>query len=105
MAEIPYVCLYRSYYEELENFSPEERGRLLWALLEYLCTGQEPELPEPERYFWPRLEQGGYLLLHDWGNPKLPGVAKALVAYEVELGCKIPASPMCDVGGTLVLCK
>jgi hypothetical protein len=55
MADIPYVCLYRSYYEELENFSPEERGRLLWALLEYLCTGQEPELPAPESYFWPRL--------------------------------------------------
>ena len=57
------------------------------------------------RYFWPRLEQGGYLLLHDWGSPKLPGVAEALVAYEVELGCKIPAMPLCDVGGTLVLCK
>ena len=55
MAEIPYVCLYRSYYEELENFSQEQRGLLLWALLEYLYTGQEPELPEPERYFWPRL--------------------------------------------------
>ena len=57
------------------------------------------------RYFWPRLEEGGYLMLHDWGSPKLPGVAKALVAYEVELGCKIPAMPLCDVGGTLVLCK
>ena len=55
MAKIPYVCLYRSYYEELENFSQEQRGLLLWALLEYLYTGQEPELPEPERYFWPRL--------------------------------------------------
>ena len=57
------------------------------------------------RYFWPRLEEGGYLMLHDWGSPKLPGVAKALSDYEAELGCKIPASPMCDVGGTLVLCK
>ena len=57
------------------------------------------------RYFWPRLEEGGYLMLHDWGSPKLPGVAEALMAYEVELGCKIPAMPLCDVGGTLVLCK
>lgn len=57
------------------------------------------------RYFWPRLEGGGYLMLHDWGSPKLPGVAKALVDYEAELGCKIPAMPLCDVGGTLVLCK
>ena len=57
------------------------------------------------RYFWPRLEQGGYLMLHDWGSPKLPEVAKALADYEVQIGCKIPAIPLCDVGGTLVLCK
>ena len=57
------------------------------------------------RYFWPRLVAGGYLMLHDWGSPKLPGVAKALCDYEAELGCKIPAMPLCDVGGTLVLCK
>jgi hypothetical protein len=57
------------------------------------------------RYFWPRLEQGGYLMLHDWGSPKLPGVAEALADYEEETGSRIPAIPLCDVGGTLVLCK
>lgn len=57
------------------------------------------------RYFWPRISSGGYLLLHDWGSPKLPGVAKALRTYEQELGAKIPVVPLCDVGGTLVLCK
>ena len=57
------------------------------------------------RYFWPRLERGGYLMLHDWGSPKLPGVAQALSDYETEIGLRIPAVPLCDVGGTLVLCK
>ena len=57
------------------------------------------------RYFWPRLERGGYLLLHDWGNPKLSGVKEALAAYEGEIGQPIPAVPLCDVGGSLVLCK
>ena len=57
------------------------------------------------RYFWPRLEQGGYLMLHDWGSPSLPGVAEALSDYEKEFGRQIPAIPLCDVGGTLVLCK
>ena len=57
------------------------------------------------RYFWPRLEPGGYLLLHDWGSPKLPGVAQALADFEAELGCRIPSVPLCDVGGTLVLCR
>ena len=57
------------------------------------------------RYFWPRLEKGGYLLLHDWGSPKLPGVAKALQDFERENGCRIPAIPLCDMGGSLILCK
>lgn len=57
------------------------------------------------RYFWPRLNPGGYLMLHDWGSPKLPGVAAALSRYEQEIGEKIPGIPLCDVGGTLVLCK
>ena len=57
------------------------------------------------RYFWPRLEQGGYLMLHDWGSPDLAGVAEALACYEQELGSRISVVPLCDVGGTLVLCK
>ena len=56
-------------------------------------------------YFWPRLEKGGYLLLHDWGSPKLPGVARALADYEAQTGASLPAVPLCDVGGSLVLCK
>lgn len=57
------------------------------------------------RWFWPRLSPGGALLLHDWGNPRLPGVAKALARYEQELGSALPAVPLCDVCGTLVLTK
>ena len=57
------------------------------------------------RWFWPRLSAGGFLLLHDWANPKLPGVARALERYEGELGCALPAVPLCDVCGTLVLTK
>ena len=57
------------------------------------------------RYFWPRLENGGYLLLHDWGSPKLPGVAAALADFEQENGIQIPSVPLCDIGGSLILCK
>lgn len=57
------------------------------------------------RWFWQRLSPGGYLLLHDWGSPKLSGVARALERYEAELGKKLAAVPLCDVGGSLVLCK
>lgn len=57
------------------------------------------------RYFWPRLQKGGYLMLHDWGSPKLPGVGEALAQFEQEIGEKLPAVPLCDVGGSLILCK
>lgn len=57
------------------------------------------------RYFYPRLVAGGYLLLHDWGNPALPGVAQALECYRQETDCWIPAVPLPDRNGTLVLCK
>ena len=57
------------------------------------------------RWFYPRLNACGYLLLHDYNAPRLPGVKKALLRYEAERGQRIPAVPLCDVNGTLVLCK
>ncbi len=57
------------------------------------------------RWFWPRLSPGGCLLLHDWANPRLPGVKRALERFERELGCALPAVPLCDVCGSLVLTK
>ena len=57
------------------------------------------------RWFYPRLNPGGYLLLHDYNSPLLPGVKRALQRYETELGQRIPAVPLCDGNGTIVLCK
>lgn len=57
------------------------------------------------RYFWPRLSPGGYLMLHDWGSPNLSGVKRALMGYEAEIGHPLPAVPLCDIGGSLILCK
>ena len=57
------------------------------------------------RWFYPRLNPGGFLMLHDYNSPRLPGVKRALRRYEAERGQRIPAVPLCDVNGTLVLCK
>lgn len=56
-------------------------------------------------YFWPRLSKGGFIMLHDWGNPALPGVADALEAYEQRIGQKLAAVPICDLNNSLVLAK
>ena len=53
-------------------------------------------------WFLPRMEPGGYLLLHDYDNPKLPGVRRALERYDREHG-RLCAVPLCDVNGTLVI--
>ncbi|MGX8693098.1 MAG: TylF/MycF/NovP-related O-methyltransferase [Clostridia bacterium] len=56
------------------------------------------------RFFLPRMSPGGYLLLHDYNNPKLPGVKRALARWEAEHG-RLAAVPLCDVNGTLVLAR
>lgn len=54
------------------------------------------------RYFLPRMSEGGYLLLHDYNNPGLPGVKRALKRWEAECG-RLVAVPICDGNGTLVI--
>lgn len=55
------------------------------------------------RFFLPRLSPGGYLLLHDYYSPKLPGVKRALRRYEEESGIQLHSFPVCDINGTLVV--
>ena len=55
------------------------------------------------RWFLPRLNPGGYLLLHDYNSPRLAGVRTALRRYEAETGTRVRAVPLCDINGTLVI--
>ncbi len=57
------------------------------------------------RWFYPRLNPGGFLLMHDYNSPRLPGVKRALRRYEAACGRRLPGVPLCDGNGTLVLCK
>ena len=54
-------------------------------------------------WFLPRLNPGGYLMLHDYISPQLSGVRAALQLYEVESGARVHAVPLCDINGTLVI--
>lgn len=56
MSQIPYVCLYRSYLEELQSYSDAEVGRLIRALLTYLVEGTEVPLRKREQLFWHRMK-------------------------------------------------
>ncbi|MDR0424224.1 MAG: TylF/MycF family methyltransferase [Clostridiales Family XIII bacterium] len=51
-------------------------------------------------FFWPRMSQGGIILLHDYFHPELPGVKRAVDAFEAECGavCKFPIGDGCSLG-------
>ena len=55
------------------------------------------------RWFVPRMAEGGYLLLHDWNHPGLPGVRTAVERYEAETGQRLRGVPLCDITGSFII--
>jgi len=65
----------------------------------------EKSMLEGLRYFYPRLNKGGALFVHDYNNRFLEGVKKAVETYEQETGIVLPKVPLADEGGTLAVVK
>lgn len=55
-------------------------------------------------FFYPRLNPGGYLLIHDY-NSRLAGVAEAVMKFERKLGRSVAKVPLCDRSGTCVITR
>ena len=56
------------------------------------------------KYFYPRLNKGGYIFIHDY-NSTLLGVEDAIDRFEKETGINLVKVPLCDKNGTLVITK
>lgn len=56
-------------------------------------------------YFYPRLNSGGYLFLHDYNSSTLSGVRNAVIKYEHNNNINIAKVPIPDLCGTLVITK
>lgn len=65
----------------------------------------EKSILEGLRYFYPRLNAGGAIFVHDYNNRFLEGVRQAVKKYEEETGQNLIKVPLSDEGGTLVICK
>lgn len=65
----------------------------------------EKSMLEALRYFYPRLNHGGAIFVHDYNNRFLGGVKEAVNAYEDEIGISLLKVPLVDEGGTLVVVK
>ena len=64
----------------------------------------EDSIYEGLRYFYPRLETGGYIFVHDY-NGILAGVSTGIEKYEKEIKSSLHKFPICDNNGTLVITK
>lgn len=57
------------------------------------------------RYFWPRMNPGGVILIHDYHSPNLTGVRRGVTRYEADFGVHLPGIPLCDINGTLAIVR
>lgn len=65
----------------------------------------EKSILEGLRYFYPRLNRGGVIFVHDYNNRFLEGVKVAVKKYEMEINQRLIKVPISDEGGTLIICK
>lgn len=52
------------------------------------------------KFFWSKMEKNGVVLFHDYFHPQLPGVKKAVMDFEKELGhtlAKVPIGDHCSI--------
>lgn len=87
-----------------KGFFPETTAGL--ERCQYAFVSLDADLYSPIlaglEYFYPRLNPGGMILLHDYNNRRFQGAAQAVADYEKAHG-RIPLVPLCDLHGTAVI--
>ena len=64
----------------------------------------EQSIYDALKWFYPKLVMGGCIFVHDYNEPSLLGVKKAVERYEREVG-KLVKIPIADKCGTLIIYK
>ncbi len=96
----PDMCVVRKGY--FPDTIPDEEIKYSFVSID--CDLYLPML-EGLKYFYPRLSEGGYMMIHDYGHEDyFLGVRKAVEEVEKLFG-KIHKVPLADVSGTLVVSK
>lgn len=65
----------------------------------------EDSIYEGIKFFYARLNEGGYIFIHDYNNSTLKGVQKAVQRYERDEKVLLKKVPIADWAGTLVIVK
>lgn len=65
----------------------------------------EDSIYEGIKFFYTRLNEGGYIFIHDYNNSSLKGVRNAVRRYEQDEAVVLKKVPLADWAGTLVIIK
>ena len=86
---------------------PESLQEVREELSELALVSLDPDLYEPTlqglRMFYPRLQPGGMILIHDYNSMQFPGVHSAVRQFCEEEGVYVV--PLMDLHGTAILIK
>lgn len=73
----------------------------------FALVSLDPDLYEPTlnglHYFWPRLAEGGYILIHDYDSNYYTGVKKAVTEFLRDTHAVIV--PVADICGSVIIAK
>jgi len=90
----------------IKGFFPDSAA-MLNGDEKYIFVNIDPDLYEPTRqgllYFWPRMERGGVIMIHDYNSMQFPGAGKAVREFAAENG--LMPLPLADLHGSAVLIK
>ena len=95
--ELAIPCI--GYFPETIKHIPDDES---FAFVSLDADLYQPTL-EGLRFFYPRLNVGGALLIHDYNSMQFGGVRSAVDEYCAEHGLAI--TPVCDLHGSAVLMK
>lgn len=91
------------YFPESLQAFPEARP----AERRYCAVSLDTDLYQPTlaglRFFYPRLSNGGVIIIHDYNSTQYPGVKRAVRDFQSEN--EVFVMPLADLHGTAVLMK
>lgn len=102
LARMPYeksVVIRKGFFPETARGLESER---------YAAVSLDVDLYAPTlaglQYFYPRLSEGGTIILHDYNSLRFDGVRRAAADYEQEYG-RLDLIPLSDLHGTAIIVK
>lgn len=104
--DVLHRCPYPSQIIIKKGYFPQTSSGLethQWAFVSLDADLYEP-IYAGLKYFYPRLNQGGMILLHDYHNQQFKGAFQAVQDYEKEYGSLLLV-PLSDIHGSCVIIK